>query len=217
MTAAPTPIPKKRNLTPKQWAEAEALWESGTVIYEDLVKKFGCSISTFERHFKKHGNVKGSKAAAAKKKVEEKLAAAAVDEATVIAARIRETKEAHYKMADNLAKLAFGEILQAKRDNQPVSVALNNLKAIDAAMNVVKKAREERYAVLGLDRPDAVDPDELPELLITELTAEQIKELRDRDMTELDDIMQAQKPAAPASDDDDEQDIADGDDVVEEG
>ena len=218
MTAAPTTTVKKRNLTLKQWAEAEALWESGTVIYEDLVKKFGCSISTFERHFKKNGIVKGAKAAAAKKKVEERLAAAAVDEATLIAARIRETKESHYKMASGLAQLAFNEILQAKKDLLPVATALNNLKALDAAMTVIKKAGEERYKVLGLDRPDAVDPDELPELLITELTAEQIKELRDRDLTELDELAAAGKPAqADASDDDGDEDIEDGNDVVEEG
>lgn len=218
MTAAPTTTAKKRNLTLKQWAEAEALWESGTVIYEDLVKKFGCSISTFERHFKKNGIVKGAKAAAAKKKVEERLAAAAADEATLIAARIRETKESHYKMASGLAQLAFNEILQAKKDSNPVSVALNNLKALDAAMTVIKKAGEERYKVLGLDRPDAVDPDELPELLITELTAEQIQELRDRDHSELDDVLAAEKPgAAPANDDGDDEEIDDGGDVVEEG
>lgn len=218
MTAAPTTTAKKRNLTLKQWAEAEALWESGTVIYDDLVKKFGCSISTFERHFKKKGIVKGAKAAATKKKVEERLAAAAVDEAALVAARIRETKETHYKMASGLAQLAFNEILQAKKDGKPVAVALNNLKAIDAAMNVVRKAREDRYAVLGLDRPDAVDPDELPELLITELTAEQIQELRDRDHSELDDVLEAAK-AAPdgANDDEGDEDIEDGDDVVEEG
>lgn len=217
MTAAPTTTSKKRNLTPKQWAEAEALWESGTVIYEDLVKKFGCSTSTFERHFKKHKTVKGAAAAAAKKKVEERLAAAAVDEATLTAARIRETKESHYKMASGLAQLAFNEILQAKKDGNPVSVALNNLKSLEAAMNVIKKAGEERYKVLGLDRPDAVDPDDLPELLITELTAEQIKELRDRDLTELDEI--AAKAAVPAGGDDtdDEEDLEDdGDSVVEE-
>lgn len=215
MTAAPTTTPKKRNLTPKQWAEVEALWESGTVIYEDLVKKFGCSTSTFERHFKKHKTVKGAAAAAAKKKVEERLALAAVDEATLTAARIRETKESHYKMASGLAQLAFNEILQAKKDHNPVSVALNNLKALDAAMNVIKKAGEERYKVLGLDRPDAVDPDDLPELLITELTAEQIKELRDRDLTELDEI--AAKSTVPADGDDDDEDLEDdGDEVVEE-
>ncbi|MPQ56292.1 DNA-binding protein [Duganella sp. FT27W] len=206
------PTPKKRNLTPKQWAEAEALWTSGEVTYEDLVKKYGKSISTFERHFRAKGLSKGATAAAVKKKVEETLAANTIDEATVIAARIKETKEQHYSWATNLAKLTWNEILEAKRAGNPLSVATNNLKALESAANVMKKMREERWAVLGLDRPDAVDPSELPELLIAELTAEQIQELRDRDHSEIDDL------TAPPPADDDDADDEDGDDaVVEEG
>ena len=48
-------------------------------------------------------------------------------------------------------------------------------------MNVLTKARMERYAVLGLDKDDYVDEDGLPELVISELTAAQIEELRNRD------------------------------------
>lgn len=205
---------KKRLLTPKQWAEVEALWESGEVRYEDLVAKFGASISTFERHFKKKGVVKGSKAAVTKKRVEEQLAKASVDEATVTAARIKETKEHHYNMAAGLAKLAWNEVLEARKAAAPIATRINNLKAIDAAMSVIKKAREERFSVLGLDRPDAVDPDELPELIISELTDEQIKELRDRDHTELDDVLATPTAGASAESEDNEDD--DDSAVVEE-
>jgi DNA invertase Pin-like site-specific DNA recombinase len=211
--AVTAPSPKKRNLTPKQWAEAEALWTSGAVTYEDLVKKYGKSISTFERHFKSKGLSKGASAAAVKKKVEERLASNTIDEATVIAARIKETKEQHYSWSTNLAKLAWNEILTAKSNGHPVATVMNNLKSLGAAANVIKAMREERWAVLGLDRPDAVDPADLPELLIAELTAEQIQELRDRDHSEIDDIIAP--PAATGDEDDDDPESSD--DVVEEG
>ena len=207
-TAAKTP---KKRLTAKQWAEAEALWESGSVTYEDLMKKFGLAQSSFERHFKKRHIVKGAKAAAVRAKVDERLAAAAIDEAAIIAARIKETKESHYTMANNLSKLAYAEILQAKKDGNPVSVAINNLKALDKAMDVLKKAREERWVVLGLDRPDAVDPEELPELVVSELTPEQIDELRRRDEADLEEVGSPNQSAADDSDDD-----PDEDGVVEE-
>lgn len=210
--------PTRKRLTRKQWAEIEALWESGAVIYEDLVKKFGLNQSSFERHFKKRGIVKGAKAEATKKKVEEKLAQAAIDEATVIAARIKETKEQHYTMSSNLSKLAWAEILQAKKDLQPVAVAMNNLKALDKAMDILKKAREERWAILGLDRPDAVDPEELPELIISELTAEQIEELRRRDESELEDLPgTANQNALQPNVEDSDEHLDEDDGVVEEG
>jgi len=213
VTAA-APKTTKNRLTVKQWAEAEALWESGSVTYEDLMKKFGLAQSSFERHFKKRGIVKGSKAAAIKEKIDEKLAAAAIDEATIIAARIKETKEQHYTMSANLSKLAYAEILQAKKDGQPVAVAMNNLKALDKAMDVLAKARAERYTILGLDRPDAVNPDELPELVISELTAEQIEELRKRDEADLDAMPAGANQNVVQDEDLEEED--DPDEVVEE-
>lgn len=204
----------KRRLTPAQWAEVEAQWAAGTVTYEDLVAKYGCAMSTFERHFKKRKIGKGTAAAATRKAVEDRLVAASIDEATILAARIKETKEQHYTMASNLGKLVWNELLEAKKAGAPMASAINNLKALDLAAAALKKVREERWAVLGLDRPDAVDPDEVPELQITELTADQIQALRDRDHNEMDDV-------APAQDDaqDDSNDETDDDDdsVIEEG
>jgi hypothetical protein len=175
-------------LTPKQWAEAEALWATGDVTLDNLAKKFGIAGQSIHRHMKAKGIEKGANAEKHKKKVAEAVAAAAVDDATITAARIRETKEEHYKMSSAIAKLAWQEILTAKQNGSPVSVAMNNLKALDNAMNVMTKARMERWAVLGLDRADYVDEDGLPELLISELTADQIQELRERDFNEFEEL-----------------------------
>lgn len=179
---------KTKRLTPKQWAEAEALWASGEVTQPQLAAKFSVSEQAIHIHMKRKGIKRGEKAEEHKKKVAEEVTKAAVDDATITAARIRETKEEHYKMASAIAKMSFNEILEAKRNGSPVAVAMNNLKAFDAAMNVLMKARMERWAVLGLDKADSIDEDGLPELLISELTAEQIQELRDRDFNEFEDI-----------------------------
>lgn len=186
--AAPEEGKKQKRLTPKQWAEAEALWASGEVTLGQLASKFGISEQALGRRMKAKGVEKGANAAKHTKKIAEAVAAAAVDDATVLAGRIRETKEEHYKMSSAIAKLAWQEILTAKQNGSPVSVAMNNLKALDSAMNVMTKARMERWAVLGLDRTDYVDEDGLPELLISELTAEQIQELRDRDFNEFEEL-----------------------------
>ena len=197
-------VPKRR-LTVRQWAEIKALWESGNTTLDELSKRYLVSVSSFTRHFAAKGIKKGSKAEAIEKKAAAKVEQMAISEATVIAGRIRETKEQHYTMATNIAKLTWNEILQAKAGKLPFSTALNNLKALDVASNILKKSREERYAVLGLDRPDAVDPDELPELVISELTAGEIQELRDRDHAD----MEASITAAPITDIEDDEDEGD--------
>lgn len=194
--------PKRAPLTPKEWAGIEAAWAAGTITYLELVKKYGRSASTYERHFKAKGILKGSRAESIREKVADALEKSAITDATVAAARIKETKEEHYKMASALARLTWNEILEAKKNGTPLMVAMGNLKALDVAMTVLKKAREERYAVLGLDRPDAIDLDQVPELVISELTAEQVQELRDRDHTEVDDTQTVQSALSDLPDDD---------------
>jgi len=207
----------KKRLTPAEWAEAEALWQSGTVVYDDLEKKYGVAVSTFQRHFKNRGVVKGSRADLTKKAVEEKLKAAALDDATILAARVRETKEQHYTMSSNIGKLIWNEILEAKKAGAEIAVKINNIKTLKEAAQALALVRAEKYAVLGLDRPDAIDPDELPELVVAELSQEQIQELRDRDTAELDEITPPASKNDADSDDDDSDTDSDGPDVVEEG
>lgn len=200
-------------MTPRQWAEAEALWEAGEVTLDDLATRFDKDRSAFVRYFKKHGIVKGSRAAARKEEVKEAVAAAGIDEATVLANRIRETKEDHYKMSSALAKLVWAEVLTAKKDEKPFSAIKDNLKALDNAMNVLMKARMERFAILGLDKDDYVDEDGLPELVISELTAAQIEELRNRD----EEGLEAGTAVIPETLQEEIEDEDEEDGVVEEG
>lgn len=200
-------------MTPRQWAEAEALWEAGEVTLDDLATRFDKDRSAFVRYFKKHGIVKGSRAAARKEEVKEAVAAAGIDEATVLANRIRETKEDHYKMSSALAKLVWAEVLTAKKDEKPFSAIKDNLKALDNAMNVLMKARMERFAILGLNKDDYVDEDGLPELVISELTAAQIEELRNRD----EEGLEAGTAVIPETLQEEIEDEDEEDGIVEEG
>lgn len=202
MTTEKKPLPK-----PKQWAEAEALWALGAATRDELAKKLDVTPTAVTMHMKKVGAVRGAKAEEQRKRISDVVTEAAVSDATVHAQRIKETKESHYKMAAALANMAFGEILNAKQEKAPLAVATSNLKALDSAITVLAKARIERWAVLGLDRPDSVDTNELPSLVIEELTADQIEELRNRDFNafeeidipneaEIDDVVQEPQPTA---------------------
>lgn len=189
---------KYARLTPKQWAEIEALWETGNITLVELTKKYGKSINTFKSYFKRNGIVRGSK----RETVKSAVLSAIEEEASVLAARIKETKEEHYKMSSGIAKLAWSEILQAKSSGSPVGVAMSNLKALDTAASILKKMREERYAVLGLNEEKAQEDEGLPELVIKELTAEQIAELRDRDTQTLEDLPECDVEDLPEDDED---------------
>jgi hypothetical protein len=186
---ARTPALKlKSRLRARQWAEAIALWELGEVTLADLHARFGLSAAAFAKYFKQHGIEKGSKVEEHSQRVRDAIVDVATTDATILAARIRETKEEHYRMAVALAKLTWGEILAAKQGGAPMAVAMGNLKALDTAMGVLKKAREERYAVLGLNRDDFVDQDGLPQLVVSELTPEQVTALRNQNHLGFDEL-----------------------------
>ncbi len=165
-------------LTPAQWAEAEALWRSGEVTLEDLARRFDIRRETLSRHFARNKVVKGSEAAEHARHVADKLREKALGDRMVIVDRIRETKESHYKWSDALAKLAMQALVTAQKKGMPLSTTLNDLKAVHRAAAIVQIARNERWAVLGLDK-DVVDEDSLPDLIIHELTPEQIKAMQE--------------------------------------
>lgn len=200
-------------MTIAQWAEAEALWESGQVTLADLGKRFDKAEETFSRYFKKKGISKGSKREALVEKVKDEVSKAIIDDATVLAQRIRETKEEHYQMARALGKLTWREVLNAQKDGNSLAGATPEFKALKEAATVLKIVREERWAVLGLDNPDTENDANLPELIIAELTADQIENMQQEQESELG--LQSLDLDDPIMDDDDELDGED--DVVEEG
>ena len=186
----------RRYPTASEWAEAEALWATGDVTLDDLASIVGVSQTSVSLHMKKAGITKGEKADEHRKRVAEKVAETALGDISEHSQRIKETKDEHYSMAKGIAILTWNEIKKAKQERTPFGAIAPNLKSLEIAMNVITKAQQARWQVLGLDRPDAVDDNELPELTISELTAEEIAALRDRnfnnpldfgDIEELDD------------------------------
>lgn len=175
----PKVLPKPRT-TEKQWIEAETLFINGEMGLAAISRHLDVTHQSVYNHMKRRGITKGSRSAARTAEIIKAVEAVAITDVSIMAARIKETKEDHYKMASGLAKLTWAEVLKTKQDGVPVSAAMPNLRALDAAMGVLKKAREERWSILGLDKDTYVDEDSLPELVISELTADQVQALQSR-------------------------------------
>jgi hypothetical protein len=151
---------------------------------------------------------RGSKASETRKKVAEEIAKAHVEDTAILVARIRETKEEHYKMVSGLGKLTWQEIVNAKTSGVPFAASLPNLKALETAINNIKKVREEKWSLLGLDKEDVSEDEGLPDLIVSELTADQVEQLRSRDHTAFDEL--------PSSDGDNDVGEDDAEDEVED-
>jgi hypothetical protein len=197
---------KTVRLTLKEWSEAEAIWSAGMMTRKALAEKLKITERTLQRHMVEAKIERGSKTSEHKEAVAEELKKVEVTDATILALRIRETKEDHFKMVDGLGKLTWNTVLKARADAKPIATIMNDLKAIGAALSNIAAVRAEKWALLGLDQESYIDEDEIPSLLISELTAEQVAELRNRDHSEFDEI---------TMDEGLENGVADDDEVVE--
>ena len=175
---------KKRTISPAKWAEIERAWTHGKFpTMKDLSEHFGVPENTLMIRFRDRKLKRGQVVDEYNRRVQEELEQQAKQDAKVLAARIRDTREQHYQMANGIAKMTWAEVLTAKQSGAALSTTKGNLASLESAMKVLKMAREERFAVLGLNDDGAGDEDDaLPELVVSELTQEEIDEMRARGM-----------------------------------
>lgn len=168
---------KKRRLTPAEWATIEEMWASGSVTLEQLEEQFLVSAPYLSKKLSERGIKKGSRsaelAAAATEKVKETL----VDVHAKKMTRVAETKDEHYKFAQTLSKLTFQLVAQQVQKGGSIADIRDDIRTIKDAMTAIAIARDERFRVLGLDK-DEDTGDEVPALIVTEMTAADIEELR---------------------------------------
>ena len=181
-TASENPQESKvrRNITPQEWAKVEALYETGEYTQQELADKFEMNRITLNQHMKKHNVVKGSKAEAHKKAVKDKIQREVFQDVSSLAEQIRKVKSEHDKYIGILEKLTMQELQEAKVAKLPLSSIEGNLKSIKHAMQILEIGRKERWSMHGMDGDtNPLEIDELPTLIVTELTPEEEQELRD--------------------------------------
>ncbi len=169
----------KRRLTPKEWAKAESLYESGEYTLDQIAEEFGVHAITVHRHMKAHGVEKGAKAADVKGAVSDKIREEAEKDASIIAQRIQETKEEHYRLNQAIDKRIVREVVTAESEGRSVAASMNVIKTLKLMAETLKITRENRYTVLGITNDDVTD-DELPALEVREMLDEEVEEIRDK-------------------------------------
>lgn len=186
--------PGGRRLTPAEWAEACELWNMAEVAtFAELAARYGISATGLSKGLKKRGATHGSKKkaleeAAAKAALEatraataKTTAAAIVEEATFASlrkGRIEETKTQHYDWITMIGKLTMAELVKAQRAGEAFANVGGNLKALRNAAAIITMVRDERYTLL--EAYDEVDEKSLPELVIRDLTENELETLRAR-------------------------------------
>lgn len=182
----PTPERKKAGtaaskvrLTPKEKAQAIALWRSGEATLEDLSKRFKKRPETFSRLFKKLSIAKGSAIAEAAAKLEEATISHAEAEHQESLRRLKAVRDEHFKMSTGLAKLAWAEIVRARQASLPLDTLKDTMATLKIAGDLIGNARKELFEILGAEKLEKDEElDDLPELTVRELTNNEIEQIQ---------------------------------------
>lgn len=178
-----TPVPKRiaakkgTRLTETEKAEAIALWENGDITLEGLSAKFGRSKNTFVNLFNTEQVMRGSKRAEAARTATEAVNNATIQATAEYSRRVKEVKERRYTINNGLDKLASSLIAQARAEGKDIGTQLASIKTLREYATLLRMTFEERYTALGINPNDAGEERPMPELVIQELTAEQIEEM----------------------------------------
>jgi ATP-dependent Lon protease len=176
---------KRRQLSKADWAEITTLYESGVVTsVEELAEQFDVNAQHLWREIKRRGIVKGSKSKELEEKAAKKVQETLVDVHAQKIKRVAETKDDHYKYANTLAKLMFSLIAKQVQGRLPINAVRDDIRTIKDAISGLAIARDERFRILGLDK-DTDLGDEVPALIVTEMTEADLKAVRDRQKEEL--------------------------------
>jgi hypothetical protein len=209
--AAAVPAPKKekayRMMTERQRREACELFARGERTLEQLAKKYGVTVSAIQKLFSKRGIKKGMKIEETAAKVAQALDRKTVDEVNETVERTKKTREDTYKLASAIASLVGQTIHKAREDGRSMSTTTGEMRALRFAAETVKLTGEIRFNALGIDPLENGDIADLPELRVSELTAEDIAQRR-RDLEALakeEDGLDIDPGSVPDMDDEDDE------------
>ena len=191
-----------RKLTVSQRAEAAALWRTGTVTLEDLGKKFKKRPEAISRILRSMGAAKGEGAVEAAKKIAEEIESKTLSSVAETIKKIHTTKDEHYRMSRGLAQLAWSEIVRARQAKLPLESLKDVMMTLKLAGDVIGNSRKEIFDLLNVEKHDkSFELEELPELMIRELTHVEILQLQtnvDEDLDIENDVGADMHPDAPS-------------------
>lgn len=156
-------------LTEAEWAEAEAAWASGSATLPELAHRTGVTERGLQARFARRGLQKGEAAKAIAAQVVARVKeqeAARVDTLVERAAAIRETA---YANAVKVERMIVDRLDAAAADPSQTFAASAAIKMMVAASAALERLHTLKRSALGISDDD-VNDDEVPVLVVRDLT-----------------------------------------------
>lgn len=171
---------RKRRLTSAQWLEIVALAKTGLPTSE-ICERFSISKTAFYRGLEQRG------CSRATLKKQQQQYAADKDRQELIQ-NIRATRRDSFKRIEAMERLAVSTIGKQAQRGLPLSEVSGDIKVIERAMNIITRGTSAKWKILGLDKENANADETMPELIVRELTQEEIIHIREEQKNSSNDI-----------------------------
>lgn len=162
---------RKRRLTSAQWLEIIALAKTGLPTSE-ICERFSISKTAFYSGLERRGYSR-----ATLKKNQQQYSAE--KDRQELVENIRATRRDSFKRVEAMERMAVSTIAKASQNGQPLSSVAGDIKVIERVMNIITRGTNAKWKILGLDRENANADETMPELIVRELTSEEIMHIRE--------------------------------------
>lgn len=168
---------KRRRLDGKEWREAEILWASGEWTLKQISDKYGPGIQAIYQHMRKRGVEKNSMRDEFQEVADEEIRNTVKQETDQLMKEALDSKKITVRASVALQKMIMQSIKKARDEEKGVATVHGEIKAIQDAIKAIGEGWNNVSKSLGLDKDDG-NLDELPELVVSTLTKQDIAEIR---------------------------------------
>ncbi|MGU3362771.1 hypothetical protein ACLBWX_20805 [Methylobacterium sp. M6A4_1b] len=175
------PSEKRRyvKLTEAEWAEAEAAWASGAVSLPELSHQFGTTERGLQARFARRGIEKGEAAKALAAQVVARVAEEHASQVSTLAERATTIREATYAHAVKVEGMIVARLDAAAADPAQTFAAAAAIKMLTNAASALERLHSLKRSALGISDDD-VNDDEIPVLVIRDMTNTEIEDMRNK-------------------------------------
>ena len=174
----------KKRLTEGKWSEIRDLWARGDYTLNELADTYHLTTRAIQFHLSKHKVIKGEKAIATAVAVREKMAIDDVAEITDLAALAKDARRSAHSNAMKLEKLLMSQIELGISDPASSFKIASTIKSLSLATAALERIFDIKAKALG-QFAFAPDENELPGIVIDDLTEDELAQIRSANEEEL--------------------------------
>ncbi len=163
-------------LSPEQVGEMAAIWEAGGVTQAELAAHFGVSVRTVKKKLAEAGARKGRLADEAVAAAASTFSEAVVADVASLADRIKATREDAYRASQRVQQRTEELVAQAAAGGTELMRVGMEMRVLQTAMQIIERGLKVRAEVTGMRSVEDDEP--MDELIVCELTADQVEEIR---------------------------------------